>query len=127
MTDARRWHAIVPRMIRSRRALTLVEVVVALSVVGVAGAALVAALVADLRLRNLASSHDAAAHRARDRLGQLAIRACVRDTSGSSLEAWGTEAWRATVEGRSWRLIDSASLRSSRAVLAIDARVGCPE
>jgi type II secretory pathway pseudopilin PulG len=127
VTDWRRRHAILPRMIQPRRALSLVEVVVALSLIGVAGAALVAALVGDLRLRALASSHDGAAHRAHERLELLAIRSCSRDTSGSSVEVWGAELWRAAVNGRSWRLIDSASLRASRSVLAIDARIGCPE
>jgi type II secretory pathway pseudopilin PulG len=115
------------RMMQSRRALSLVEVVVALCVVGVVAAALVTALAGDRRLRDLAAAHDGAARRTRARLEQLASRACTNDTSGSTLEAWGAESWRAIAGGGAWRLSDSLALRRSTAVLVIDARVACPE
>jgi type II secretory pathway pseudopilin PulG len=114
-------------MLKPRRALSLVEVVVALAVLGVSMAALALALAGDHRLRSLAAANAGAARNARARLELLATRACPGDTAGAQTEPWGAEVWRAVVNGRTWRLTDSLMLRRSTAPLVIEARVACIE
>ena len=110
-----------------RRAFTLIEVLVALILMGVAAAGLVSALTGDRRLRDLAAAHLFAADRARERLESLAVLPCVAAASGASISAWGSERWTAAVSQSSWELADTLVLAHIAAPLVIRARVACPE
>ena len=112
---------------RSRRAFTIVELLVALVMMGIAAAALVSALTGDRRLRDLAAAHAFAADRARERLEWLAALPCAADVAGRSASAWGVESWRASPEALAWRLTDSLVLRRWEAPLVVEARVACPD
>jgi prepilin-type N-terminal cleavage/methylation domain-containing protein len=112
---------------RTRRAFTLVELLVALIMMGVATAGLVSTLTGDRRLRDLAAAHTFAADRARERLEQLAALPCSPGASGTSASAWGSEHWRASASQSAWRLTDSLLLVRTAVPLVIQARVACPE
>jgi prepilin-type N-terminal cleavage/methylation domain-containing protein len=113
---------------RARRAFTLIEVLVALIMMGVAATGLVSALTGDRRLRDLAAAHEFAADRARERIELLAALPCSSDASGSSVSAWGSERWRASSSQVAWYLTDSLiPTRRSAAPLVIVARVACPD
>lgn len=109
-----------------RNAFSLVEVLVALTLVSVAAAGLAVVLSGDRRLRDFAAAHDEVARRARERLEWLAIRPCLADTGGVSAGRWGSEQWRATVAANRWTLVDSVlPLRVTRAI-GIHATIACP-
>jgi len=110
---------------RPRQAYSLIEVLVACALLGAGTASLALALSSDHRLRSMAAAHQGAARRARLHLELLAARACGADTGGASVAEWGTEAWRASVTGGSWRLVDSLRVRGSQVPLVIDAFVAC--
>jgi prepilin-type N-terminal cleavage/methylation domain-containing protein len=116
---------------RARRAFTLIEILVALMMMGVAAAGLVSALTGDHRLRDMAAVRTFAADRARERLELLAALPCAGDTSGTTISALGAERWRASVSrsvSRSaWLLTDSVVPRSPAHVLVFEARVACPD
>ena len=112
---------------RARHAFTLIEVLVALILLGVAAAGLVSALTGDRRLRDLAAAQLFAADRARERLELLAALPCSSVASGASASAWGSERWSASVSQASWHLTDSLSLVQTAAPVVIVARVACPE
>jgi prepilin-type N-terminal cleavage/methylation domain-containing protein len=114
-------------MLKTRRAFSLVEVVVALTVLGISVAALAPALAGDHRLRGLAAETAGAARTASAHLELLATRACPGDTAGAQVEPWGGEWWRAVANRRTWRLTDSLAVRRSTAPIVIDARVACIE
>jgi prepilin-type N-terminal cleavage/methylation domain-containing protein len=113
-----------------RRAFTLVEVLVALVLMGVAAAGLVTALSGDHRMREAAAVQSFAAGRARERLELLAVLPCSGDSSGATISVWGVERWRAHASPPVWRLTDSIvprpSAGSALAPVVIDARVACP-
>jgi prepilin-type N-terminal cleavage/methylation domain-containing protein len=113
-------------MTRRRRAFTLIEVLVALIIMGVGAAGLAGALAGDLRLRDLAAANALAAGVARDRLELLAALPCSADASGTSESAWGSERWRASASPSSWSLTDTLRLRRTAAPVVIRARVACP-
>ena len=115
----------MPNTRRPRRAYSLIEVLVACAVLGAGTASLALALSSDHRLRTMTAAHQGAARRARVHLEWLAARACGADTGGATLTEWGTEAWRASVTGGSWRLVDSLRVRGSKVPLVIDALVAC--
>lgn len=110
----------------ARRAFTLIEVLVALILMGVASAGLVSALSGDRRLRDLAAAQLFAADRARERLESLAALPCVAAASGVSTSPWGSERWSAAASPSSWTLTDTLSLARTAAPLVIVARVACP-
>jgi prepilin-type N-terminal cleavage/methylation domain-containing protein len=118
-------HGMNPR--RARRAFTLVELLVALIMMGVAVAGLAGALAGDRRLRNQAAAHLFAADRVRERLEQLAVLPCSADASGSSTSPWGSERWRASPSQLSWSRADTLMLGRSPAPLVIQARILCPD
>jgi prepilin-type N-terminal cleavage/methylation domain-containing protein len=109
----------------NRRAFTLVEVLVALMIMGVGVAALVSALTGDRRLRDMAAAHTFAADRARERAELLAILPCAADTSGMAASAWATEHWRASPSRSQWSLTDSVVFARSTVPLVIRATVAC--
>jgi prepilin-type N-terminal cleavage/methylation domain-containing protein len=114
----------------ARRAFTLIEILVALILMGVAAAGLVSALTGDRRLRDLAAAQLFAAERARERIESLAALPCSASAGGTSNSAWGSERWNATAskEGQSsWQLADTLSLGRSTAPVILLARVACPE
>lgn len=115
---------------RPRNAFTLVEVLVALVLMGVAAAGLVTALTGDHRLREAAAAHSFAAARARERLELLATLACSADASGETTTVWGVERWHAQASPLAWRLTDSILPRPAAgpaaAPLVIEARIACP-
>jgi prepilin-type N-terminal cleavage/methylation domain-containing protein len=111
----------------SRRAFSLVEVVVAVVIMGIGVASLASALTADLRLRSRAVGRVLAAERLRARIELLARKRCTADTGGRTTESWGADAWRATVDSASWRLTDSLILRRAARPLVVEARIACPE
>jgi prepilin-type N-terminal cleavage/methylation domain-containing protein len=110
-----------------RQAFTLVELLVALLMIGLAAAGLVRALTGDRRLRELASSHTFAADRMRDRLEQLAALPCSSLASGTEPSVWGTERWRASPSRYSWLVTDSIAIRGSAVPIVFEARVPCPD
>jgi len=109
-----------------RRAFTLIEVLVALVLMGVGAAALVTALSGDHRLRERAGAESFVAARARARLEFLAVRPCSGDTSGVVTAAWGAERWQARASASQWRVTDSLVPRPPAAPVVITARVACP-
>ncbi len=111
---------------RIPHAFTIIELLVALIIMGVAAAGLVGALTDDLRLRDLAGAHAFAAGLARERLELLAALPCSQDTSGTTASRWGSESWHAAPSRFSWSLTDSLHLNRSTLPLVIEARVLCP-
>ena len=109
-----------------RRAFTLVELLVALVMMGIAAAGLAGALTGDRRLRDMAAAYSFAAGRVRDRLELLAALPCLADASGASASAWGSERWRASPSRFAWHLTDSLVLRRLVEPLVVEARVACP-
>ena len=110
-----------------RSAFTLVEVLIALALLGVGVTALATALLGDVRLRDLASGESGAAAQLRDRLERLATMPCVRDTAAADVSAWGTARWRASPHNGAWYLIDSVTPRRVHTAIVVEARVTCPE
>jgi prepilin-type N-terminal cleavage/methylation domain-containing protein len=111
---------------RARRAFTLVEVLVALMLMGIASAGLASALTNDRRLRDLAAAQLFAADRARARLESLAALPCAASASGASASTWGSERWSAAGSPSSWTLTDTLVLARTAAPLVFVARVACP-
>jgi prepilin-type N-terminal cleavage/methylation domain-containing protein len=111
----------------TRQAFTIIEILVALILLGVAGAGLVSALTGDRRLRDLAAAQLFAADRARERLESLAALPCAAAASGTSASPWGSERWSAIATQNSWQLTDTLSLARVAAPLIVLARVACPE
>ena len=103
----------------SRFAFTLVEIIVALTLVAVGAAGLASALTVDKKLRDAAQARTRMAAQLRMRLGAIAATRCTSDTSGVAHERWGDERWRAAVSGDRAHLIDS--LIPSRPLLAVRA------
>lgn len=112
---------------RARRAFTLIEVLVALMMMGVAAAGLVSALTGDHRLRDMAAANTFAADRARERLELLATLPCTGDLSGTTVSAQGAERWRASVLPSAWQLTDSVVPHAPAHLFVIEARVACPD
>lgn len=112
---------------RARRAFTIVELLVALTLMGVAAAGLTASLAGERRLRALAAAHDFAAARVRERLEVLASLPCAAEASGSELSARGAERWHAWASQSAWQLTDSIELGRPSSRLLIEARVPCPD
>jgi prepilin-type N-terminal cleavage/methylation domain-containing protein len=110
-----------------RAGFSLVELLVALTLLGVGATGLAMTLAGDRRVRDLAVAHSRAAERARARLESLAGHPCGADTAGTSTAPWGAESWRATAANGSWRLTDAFLLRGSSRPLVIEARVACPD
>jgi prepilin-type N-terminal cleavage/methylation domain-containing protein len=111
----------------ARRAFTIIELLVALVLMGVAAAGLAGALTGDRRLRDLAAAQAFAADRTRERLELLAALPCSSEASGTSSSVWGLERWRASSSQVAWSLTDSLLLRRSAAPLVIEARIACPD
>ena len=112
------------------RAFTLIEVLVALVILGVAAAGLVTALTGDHRMRETAAVHGFEAARVRERLERLATLPCSGDAAGATTSVWGVERWHAQASPLTWRLTDSIlprpSVRSPQSPLVIEARIACP-
>jgi prepilin-type N-terminal cleavage/methylation domain-containing protein len=119
----------LPESARARRAFTIVELLVALVIMGVAGTGLASALTGDRRLRNLAAAHEFAADRARERLEWLAALPCAPGAAGTSSSPWGLERWNASLVQSAWQLADSLvlTLDPPAAPVVIDATIACPE
>jgi prepilin-type N-terminal cleavage/methylation domain-containing protein len=112
---------------RPRAAFSLVELLVAVTLLGVGAAGLALALAGDRRVRDLADSDARAAARARARIELLVARPCGIDTAGTSAGPWGAESWRAIAVRGAWHLTDSLVPRRSNVPLVFEARVACPD
>jgi|GEM_PF-2047823 len=110
-----------------RNAFTLVELLIALALLGVGVTALASALLSDVRLRDLATGESGAAAHLRDRIEQLAVLPCVRDTAAADVAKWGTARWRASPHNGAWYLIDSVTPRRVHTAFVVEARVTCPD
>ena len=110
-----------------RTAFTLVEVLIALALLGVGVTALATALLSDVRLRDLATGESGVAAHLRDRLERLAVMPCIRDTAAADVAKWGTARWRASSHNGAWYLIDSVTPRRVHAAFVVEARVTCPD
>ena len=110
-----------------RTAFTLVEVLIALALLGVGVTALASALLSDVRLRDLATGESGAAAHLRDRLERLAVMPCIRDTAAADVAKWGTARWRASSHNGAWYLIDSVTPRRVHTAFVVEARVTCPD
>ena len=108
-----------------RRAFTLVEVLVALVLMGAGAAALVTAVTGDHRLRERSAQNSFAAAAARARLEVLATLPCSGDLSGAVSSARGVEHWHATASAPVWRFTDSVTLQQAPVPIVIAARVAC--
>ena len=113
--------------LHNRRAFTLIEVLVALMMLGVASAGLVAALTGDRKLRDASAAQLFAAARTRARIETLALLPCSADAAGTIGSAWGSERWHASASPSGWSLTDSLVLVRSALPLVIQARVACPD
>jgi prepilin-type N-terminal cleavage/methylation domain-containing protein len=110
-----------------RTAFTLVELLVALALLGVGVTALATALLSDIRLRNLAAGESGAAAQLRDRIELLAVAPCTGDTSAAELAPWGAARWHASPRAGVWHLVDSVTPRRVHTALVIEVRVACPD
>ena len=110
----------------TRSGFTIVELLVALIVLGVAAVGLVRALTGDRKLRDLAASQAFAAGQTRERIEWLAGLPCSGAASGSGSFTWGAERWHAVPSALSWNLTDTLLPRANGTVV-IRARVACPE
>jgi prepilin-type N-terminal cleavage/methylation domain-containing protein len=100
-----------------RTAFTLVEIIVALTLLAVGAAGLASALTIDKKLRDASQVRTRMAAQLRMRIAAIAAARCVGDTSGVAHDWWGDERWRATSGGDRAHLVDS--LIPSRPLLAI--------
>jgi prepilin-type N-terminal cleavage/methylation domain-containing protein len=110
----------------SRSGFTLVELIVALVLLGVGGATLATALVGERRLRELATVESGIAIAARERLAWLAARRCDAGLGGRRVERWGEERWAASPSGGAWTLGDTLAPNGARVPVLIFTRVACP-
>ena len=110
-----------------RNAFALVELLIALALLGVGVTALASALLSDVRLRDLAAGESGAAAHLRDRLERLAVMPCIRDTAAADVAKWGTARWRASSHNGAWYLIDSVTPRRGHRAFVVEARVTCPD
>lgn len=95
----------------NRIAFTIVEALVATTIVGIASAALAVSLAASSHLRSRAAARIAAAQIAAQRTGFLSARACAApDTDGVTAAARGTEVWRARRSAGGWTYSDSITV-----------------
>jgi prepilin-type N-terminal cleavage/methylation domain-containing protein len=111
-----------------RPAFTLVEVIVALTLLAVGAAGLASALTADKQLRDAAQARTRMAAQLRARLGTIAATRCMGDTNGVVRDWWGDERWRATTSGDRAHLVDSLiPLRPRLAVrpVTIETEIAC--
>jgi len=113
--------------IHPRSAFTLVELLIALALMGVGVTALASALLSDIRIRDLATGESGAAAQLRDRMERLAVTPCVRDTAAADVASWGTARWRASSHNGVWYFLDSVTPRRVHSALVIEARVTCPD
>ena len=113
-------------MLFSRRGFTLVELLVALVLLGVGAAALATALASEQRLRAMADVEAGVAIVARERLETLAVRRCDAGYAGRRAERWGEERWTATPGAGAWTLVDTLAPRGARPPVLITTRVSCP-
>jgi prepilin-type N-terminal cleavage/methylation domain-containing protein len=109
-----------------RPGFTLVELLVALVLLGVGAAALATALAGERRLREMADVEAGIAIVTRERLETLAVRRCTAGFAGRRVERWGEERWTASPGAGAWTLIDTLAPRGTRAPVFITTRVSCP-
>ena len=108
-----------------RTAFALVEVIVALVLLGVGAAALATAIAGERRLLRLAGAESGVARAARERMNALSARACSADTGGRRVEPWGEERWAATPSVGEWTLADTLQFRTRRARVLLVTRLPC--
>jgi type II secretory pathway pseudopilin PulG len=109
----------------TRPAFTVVEALVATTVIGVASAALAAALTATGTLRARAAVRVAAATLPRARIAALAARSCAApDTAGGIAVSGLTGTWVARRTGAAWTFSDSVHAGPAD-VFRFDGSVSC--
>ena len=109
----------------NRNAFTIVEALVALVVVGIAGTAWAASLAANGALRSRASARVVAGRLVAARIAALAARSCAAaDTGGVASAGTATEAWSAQRDGGRWSYSDSISVAPTLAV-RVGGAVAC--
>lgn len=113
-------------MYTGRSGFTLVELLVALVLLGVGAAALATAVAGERRLRELAEVEGGVALAARERLETLAVRRCDRRFDGRRVESWGEERWSAVPGDGFWTLVDTLAPRGARVSVLLSSRVTCP-
>jgi prepilin-type N-terminal cleavage/methylation domain-containing protein len=113
-------------MTAARSGFTLVELIVALVLLGVGGATLATALVGERRLRELAAVESGIALAAGERLAWLAVRRCDAGLGGRRVERWGEERWAASPRDGAWSLGDTLAPNGARVPVLIVTRVACP-
>ena len=95
----------------TRNAFTIVEALVATTIIGIASAALAISLAANSRLRGRAAARIVAARVATERLGFLSARPCAAaDTAGTASSAGTSEAWTARRTAGGWTYTDSIAI-----------------
>lgn len=106
-------------------AFTLVEALVAIVLVGMAGAALAASFTTGSALRGRATVLTSAAGIAHSRIAALASRSCAAaDTSGTTVARGASGSWTARRDGAGWAWSDS--LRAGQAVpIRLEGTVTC--
>lgn len=114
-------------MTRRRAAFSLVELLVAIVLLGIGAAGLAGALAGERRLRTLAELHVGAARFLRERGEALQAIRCSADTGGVRADRWGVERWRAVPSGGAWWLLDSLVPPPPRKPIVVEARIACPD
>lgn len=106
-------------------AFTLVEALVAIVLVGMAGAALAASFTTGSALRGRATVLTSAAEIAHSQIAALASRSCAAaDTSGTTVAPGASGSWTASRAGAGWAWSDS--LRAGQAVpIRLEGAVTC--
>lgn len=106
-------------------AFTIVEALVATTILGIASAALVASLAANSHLRSRASAKTTAAQLSAERIGFLAARACTApDSAGATGGAAASELWTARRSAGGWKYTDSIAVAPAF-TFQIDGTVAC--
>jgi hypothetical protein len=106
--------------------VSVVEALIAVAMLGIAGASLCAAFAATTAARRHAAADTRAADATLARIAWLSRRSCVAaDTAGLDADPGGSVAWTARRNGAKWVFTDSVRVNGVRAVTATGGFVAC--
>lgn len=111
---------------RTPRGFTVIEALVAIVTLGVAGGLLAAAFTVSTAARRRALLDVRGASWAQQRMALLAARSCLAaDTSDSARSGPASEAWSAMRAADGWAFVDSVSVAGAPARAAFRGTVAC--
>ena len=106
---------------------TVVEAVIAIALLGVAGASLASAMAASTAIRTRAKARDGAAAGLADRLAQLARRPCsAADTAGVDRRNGIAEHWSAKRTIPGWAAVETVQVAGIQEAAVMTVIVACP-